>query len=59
MDRQMNGDGVDIAPKTKGDNGEEAADVVGEQGEAEGEMTEIESPVKEARGEEVVEQVRK
>lgn len=60
MDRQMNGgDTIDVTPNKKDRDGQDEADVVGEQGEAEGEMTEMEKPAKEARAEEVVEQVKR
>jgi len=60
MDRQMNGgDSIDVTPNKKDSDGQDEADLVGEQGDAEGEMTEMERPVKEARAEEVVEQVKR
>lgn len=59
MEWQMNGgDGQGLAPR-KENKGEKEADLVGDGGAAEGEMTEMDGTVREARAEEVVEQVKK
>lgn len=52
------GDGQGLAPR-KENKGEKEADLVGDGGAAEGEMTEMDGTVREARAEEVVEQVKK